>query len=191
MAQPPGSPRSPRSPRTLSLPENQATIHNHRIQREIDNIRQYFQSPITIAPTINGIVDNLNMISDAGERLERLVLDIYPRANARAIYAKNRVVNLQTQLTNLQTQLADSQTQLADSQTQLAILQNDYGLLHQAYKAHRTQQNIFKSRELDSQITIRMQKRQISKLLLEKFVLGFKNRRTYQYLQEYKMDEAI
>ncbi|RIB07773.1 hypothetical protein C2G38_2252421 [Gigaspora rosea] len=105
MAQP-GSPR-------LSLPENQATIQNNRIQREINNIRQYFQSPITITPTINGIVDYLNIISDAGNRFERLVLEIYPRANARAVNAEN-----------------------------------------QAYEAHRTQHNIFKSRELDGRITI-------------------------------------
>ena len=129
MAQP-GSPR-------LSLPENQATIQNNRIQREINNIRQYFQSPITITPTINGIVDYLNIISDAGNRFERLVLEIYPQANARAVNAENQVTNLQTQLTNLQTQLANSQTQLA--------IQNDYDLLHQAYEAHRTQHNIFKS----------------------------------------------
>ena len=95
MAQQPGSPR-------LSLPENQATIQNNRIQREINNIRQYFQSPVTTAPTINGIVDYLNIISDAGNRFERLVLQIYPQANAQAINAKNRVANLQTQLANLQ-----------------------------------------------------------------------------------------
>ncbi|RIB00035.1 hypothetical protein C2G38_2235929 [Gigaspora rosea] len=34
------------------------------------------------------------------------------------------------------------------------MLQNDYGLLHQAYDAHRTQHNIFKSLELDGRITI-------------------------------------
>src|SRR5260364_417430 len=116
------------------------------------------------------------MISDAGERLERLVLDIYSRANARAIYAENRVLNLQTQLTNLQTQLTNSQTQFADSQTQLTMLQNDYGLLHQAYEAHRTQHNIFKSRELDRRITIHMQKRQILESILKRFALSFKNR---------------
>ena len=136
MAQP-GSPR-------LSLPENQATIQNHRIQREVDNIRRYFQSPTTITPTLNDIVNYLNIFSDAGNRLERLVLEIYPRANARAINAENRVADLQTQLTNLQ--------------TQLGTLQNDYDLLHQAYEAHRTQYNIFKSRELDRRITIRAQK---------------------------------
>ena len=75
MAQSPGSPR-------LSLPENQATIQNNRIQREINNIRQYFQSPVTTAPTINGIVDYLNIISDAGNRFERLVQQIYSQANA-------------------------------------------------------------------------------------------------------------
>src|SRR6185437_810295 len=112
MAQPPGSPR-------LSLPENQATIQNNRIQREINNIRRYFQSQLTTAPTINGIVDYLNIISDAGNRFERLVLQIYPQANARAINAENQVANLQTQLITLQTQLADSQTQFADLQTQL------------------------------------------------------------------------
>ncbi|CAG8453004.1 14749_t:CDS:1 [Cetraspora pellucida] len=170
MAQQPGSPR-------LSLPENQAMIQNNRIQQEINNIRRYFQSPITITPTINGIVDYLNIISDAGDKFERLVLDIYLQANARAIYAENQVANLQTQLTN--------------SQIQLATLQNDYDLFHQAYEAHRTQHNIFKSRELDDRITIHMQKRQISKLLLEKFALGFKNRQTQQQLQEYKTDEAI
>jgi len=41
--------------------------------------------------------------------------------------------------------LANSQTQFADSQTQLAMLQNDDDLLYQAYEAHRTQHNIFKS----------------------------------------------
>ena len=81
--------QQPGSPRTLSLPENQATIQNNRIRREIDNIRQYFQSPITIAPTINGIEDYLNIISDAGNRFEKLVLQIYPQANARAINTKN------------------------------------------------------------------------------------------------------
>ena len=70
MAQPPGSPR-------LSLPENQATIQNNRIQREIDNIRRYFQRLITTAPTINGIVDYLNIISDARNRFKKLVLQIY------------------------------------------------------------------------------------------------------------------
>ncbi|CAG8611226.1 14430_t:CDS:2 [Cetraspora pellucida] len=143
MAQPPESPR-------LSLPENQAMIQNNRIQQEINNIRQYFQSPVTIASTINGIVDYLNIIFNAGNRFERLVLDIYSRANTHAINAEN-----------------------------------------QAYEAHRTQHSIFKSRELDGRITICMQKRQISKLLLEKFALGFKNRRTQQQLQEYKTDEAI
>ena len=96
MTQQPGSPR-------LSLPENQATIQNNRIQREINNIRRYFQSPITTAPTLNGIVDYLNTISDAGNVFERLVLEIYPRANTRAINAENRVADLQTQLTNSQT----------------------------------------------------------------------------------------
>ncbi|RIB10235.1 hypothetical protein C2G38_2206696 [Gigaspora rosea] len=105
------------------------------------------QRPITITPTINGIVDYLNIISDAGNRFERLVLEIYPRANARAVNAENQVMNLQTQLTNLQ-------AQLANSQTQLATIQNDYDLLYQAYEAHRTQHNIFKSRELDGRITI-------------------------------------
>ena len=176
MAQLPGSPR-------LSLPENQATIQNNRIQREINNIRQYFQSPVTITPTINGIVDYLNIISDAGNRFERLVLEIYPRANARAINAENRVANLQTQLITLQTQLINSQTQLADSQTQLATLQNDYDLLHQTYEAHRTQHNIFKSRELDGRITIRTQKRRISELLIESFALKLRNRQTYHQLQ--------
>src|SRR5260364_98708 len=123
MAQQPGSPR-------LSLPKNQTTIQNNRIQRKINNIRQYFQSPITIAPTINGIVDYLNIISDASNRFERLVLEIYPRANTCAIIAENQITDLQTQLANLQ-------TWLANSQTQLAILQNDYSLLHQAYEAHR------------------------------------------------------
>ena len=106
-----------------------------------------------------------------------MVLDIYPWANTRAINTENQVANLQTQLANLQ--------------TQLATLQNDYDLLHQAYEAHRTQHNIFKSQELDGQITICMQKRQISKLFLEKFALGFKNRRIQQQLQEYKTNEAI
>ncbi|CAG8673865.1 3547_t:CDS:2 [Ambispora leptoticha] len=177
MAQQPESPR-------LSLPENQATIQNHRIQREVDNIRRYFQSPTTITPTLNDIVNYLNIFSDAGNRLERLVLEIYPRANARAINAENRVADLQTQLTNLQ-------TQLANSQTQLDTLQNDYDLLHQAYEAHRMQHSIFKSQELDGRITIRMQKRQISKLLLEKFTLRFKNRRIQRQLQECEYDEDI
>ena len=180
MAQQPGSPR-------LSLPENQATIQNNRIQREINNIRQYFQSPVTITPTINGIVDYLNIISDAGNRFERLVLEIYPRANARAINAENRVANLQTQLITLQTQLINSQTQLADSQTQLATLQNDYDLLHQTYEAHRTQHNIFKSRELDGRITIRTQKRRISELLIESFALKLRNR---QPITNYKISGA-
>ncbi|CAG8722549.1 13365_t:CDS:1, partial [Cetraspora pellucida] len=105
----------------------------------------YFQSPVTIAPTINGIVDYLNIISDAGNRFERLVLNIYLQMNTHAINAENQVADLQIQLADSQTQLADLQTQLTDSQTQLAMLQNDYGLLHQAYEAHRTQHNIFKS----------------------------------------------
>ncbi|CAG8762903.1 32_t:CDS:2, partial [Cetraspora pellucida] len=124
------------------------------IQRKINNIRQYFQSPATIAPTINGIVNYLNIISDAGNRFKRLVLQIYSQANARAINAENQVANLQTQLITLQTQLANSQTQFADLQTQLTTLQNDYDLLHQAYEPHRTQHNIFKSRELNGRITI-------------------------------------
>ena len=175
----------------LSLPENQATIQNNRIQREINNIRQYFQSPVTIAPTINGIVDYLNIISDTRNRFERLVLQIYSQANAQAINVENQVANLQTQLITLQTQLADSQTQFADLQTQLARLQNDYDLLHQAYEAHRTQHNIFKSRELDGRITIRTQKSRISELLLESFALKFKNRKAYQQLQDCKTNEAI
>ena len=119
------------------------------------------------------------------------MLQIYPRANARAINTENRVANLQAQLINLQTQLTDSQTQFADSQTQLATLQNDYDLLYQAYEAHRTQHNIFKSRELDSRIKIRIQKRRISELLLESFALRFKNRQTYQQLQDCNTDGAI
>ena len=103
MAQQPVSPR-------LTLPKNQATIQNNRIQREIDNIRRYFQSPITTASTINGIVDYLNIIFDARNRFERLVLQIYSQANARAINAENQIANLQAQLINLQTQLTDSQT---------------------------------------------------------------------------------
>ncbi|CAG8502783.1 22497_t:CDS:2 [Cetraspora pellucida] len=152
--------------------------------------QQYFQSPVTIAPTINSIIDYLNIISDASNRFERLVLDIYPQVNTRAINAENQVANLQTQLANSQTQLADLQTQLTDSQTQLAMLQNDYNLLHQAYGAHRTQHNIFKSRELDSRITICMQKRQISKLLAEKFTLCLLNRRTQKQLQNCEADRA-
>ena len=105
-----------------------------------------------------------------------MVLDIYPRANTRAINAENQVANLQTQLAN-------SQTQLADLQTQLATLQNDYDLLHQTYEAHRTQHNIFKSRELDGRITIRTQKRRISELLIESFALKLRNRQTYHQLQ--------
>ncbi|CAG8790500.1 6884_t:CDS:1, partial [Cetraspora pellucida] len=102
------------------------------------------------------IVDYLNIISDAGNRFERLVLQIYPQANAQAINAENQVANLQTQLITLQIQLANSQTQFADLQTQLTTLQNDYDLLHQAYKAHRTQHNIFKSRELNGPARIRI-----------------------------------
>src|SRR5260364_219259 len=36
-----------------------------------------------------------------------------------------------------------------------------------------------------------MQRRQILELILERFALRFKNRRTYQQLQEYKTDGAI
>ncbi|CAG8597032.1 8677_t:CDS:1, partial [Cetraspora pellucida] len=49
----------------------------------------YFQSPITTAPTLNDIVDYLNIIFNAGKRLERLGLEIYSWANACAINAKN------------------------------------------------------------------------------------------------------
>ena len=163
MAQQPGSSR------TLSLPENQATIQNNRIRREIDNIRQYFQSPITTAPTIDGIVEYLDIISDAGNRFERLVLQIYPRANARAINAENRVANLQTQIINLQTQLANPQTQLADSQTQLATLQNDYDLLYQAYRAHKLNYHLLKATCIEKN-------KRISELLQEKFVSRLLNR---------------
>ncbi|CAG8727739.1 20153_t:CDS:2 [Cetraspora pellucida] len=144
----------------LSLSENQAMIQNNRIQREINNIRQYFQSPVTIASTINGIIDYLNIISDAGNRFERLVLDIYLQVNTRAINAEN----------------------------QLAMLQNDYNLLYQAYEAHKTQHNIFKSQELDGRITIHTQKRQISELLAEKFILCLLNRQTQKQLQNCKAD---
>ncbi|CAG8746755.1 23330_t:CDS:10 [Cetraspora pellucida] len=61
MAQQPGSSR-------LSLPENQAMIQNNRIH----------------------IVDYLNIISDASNRFERLVLDIYPWVNTHAINAENQ-----------------------------------------------------------------------------------------------------
>ncbi|CAG8745084.1 14942_t:CDS:2, partial [Cetraspora pellucida] len=77
----------------------------------------YFQSPITITSTINGILDYLNIISDAGDKFERLVLDIYLWANARAIYAENQVADLQTQLTNSQIHLYSSRkTQALQSQ---------------------------------------------------------------------------
>ncbi|CAG8563147.1 1453_t:CDS:10 [Cetraspora pellucida] len=77
------------------------TIQNHRIQQEVDNIKWYFQSPTTITPTINGIVDYLNIISDAGNRLKRI-------------------------LTNLQTQIADSQIQLATLQNDYDLLYQAY-----------------------------------------------------------------
>ncbi|CAG8823878.1 4911_t:CDS:2, partial [Cetraspora pellucida] len=139
IAQPPGSPR-------LSLSENQAMIQNNRIHS------------VTIAPTINGIVDYLNIISDASNKFKKLILDIFSQANIHAINAENQVANLQTQLANLQTQLANSQTQFVDSQNQ--------------------------------RITIRAQKRQISESLLEKFALRFKNKQTYQQLQDCKTDGA-
>ncbi|CAG8769933.1 6550_t:CDS:2, partial [Cetraspora pellucida] len=61
-----------------------------KLLQEVDNIRRYFQSPTTITPTINSIIDYLNIISDARNRLERIVLEIYLQANARAINAENR-----------------------------------------------------------------------------------------------------
>ena len=73
----------------------------------------------------------------------------------------------------------------------VAMLQNDYDLLHQAYEAHRTQHNLFKSRELDARITIRIQKSRISELLLESFALRFKNKKAYQQLQDCKTDGTI
>ncbi|CAG8609358.1 1631_t:CDS:2, partial [Cetraspora pellucida] len=118
--------------------------------------------PTTITPTINGIINYLNIISDAGNRLERLVLEIYPRANARAINAENRVVDLQTQLTNLQ-------TQIADSQTQLATLQNDYDLLYQAYRAHKLNYHLLKATCIEKN-------KHILELLQEKFVSRLLNR---------------
>ena len=63
--------------------------------------------------------------------------------------------------------------------------------LHQAYEAHRTQHNIFKSRELNGRITIRTQKSRISELFLESFALRFKNRKAYHQLQDCKTDGAI
>src|SRR5260363_216213 len=184
IAQQPGSPR-------LSLPKNQATIQKHRITREVNSIREYFERPITIAPSLDDIKENLDIISDAGERFERLVLQIYPRANARAINAENRVANLQAQLINLQTKLADSQTQLADSQTQLAILQNDYDLLYQAYRAHKLNYHLLKATCIEKN-------KHISELLQEKFVSRLLNRqfqiqaqKNSQRLQDCKTDGAI
>ncbi|CAG8481687.1 3604_t:CDS:2 [Cetraspora pellucida] len=141
MAQQPESPR-------LSLPKNQAMIQNHRIQREVDNIRWYFQSLTTITPTLNDIVNYLNIFSDADNRLERLVLKIYPWANARAINAEN---------------------QIADSQTQLATLQNDYDLLYQAYRVHKLNYYLLKATCIEKN-------KRISELLQEKFLLRLLNR---------------
>ncbi|CAG8476195.1 24349_t:CDS:2 [Cetraspora pellucida] len=108
----------------------------------------------------------------------------------KEILIQDKDLDLLKSSSRLQTQLADLQTQLTDLQTQLAMLQNDYGLLHQAYEAYRTQHNIFKSRELDGQITICMQKRQISKLLAEKFTLHLLNRQTQKQLQNCEADRA-
>ncbi|CAG8686126.1 6290_t:CDS:2, partial [Cetraspora pellucida] len=57
--------------------------------------------PTTITPTLNNIVNYLNIFSDAGNRLERL-------------------------LTNLQTQLANSQTQLGTLQNDYDLLHQAY-----------------------------------------------------------------
>ncbi|RIB15569.1 hypothetical protein C2G38_2192057 [Gigaspora rosea] len=77
----------------LSLPENQTTIQKH------------------------GIKENLDIIFDARNRFERLVLDIYPRANARAINAENRVnnppINLNMAAVNRQQIYLNIQTALA------------------------------------------------------------------------------
>ncbi|CAG8658907.1 10757_t:CDS:2, partial [Ambispora leptoticha] len=118
--------------------------------------QQYFQSPLTIAPTINGIVDNLNIIFDAGNRFEGLVLQIYPQVNARAIYLENQIANLRTQL---------------------GALQNDYDLLNQAYRAHKLNHHLLKATCIDK-------KKRISELLQEKFALRLVNKWTQKLLQD-------
>ncbi|CAG8540367.1 590_t:CDS:2 [Cetraspora pellucida] len=49
------------------------------LQQKISDIKEY---SITTAPILNNIVDYLNKIFDADERLEKLVLEIYLQANA-------------------------------------------------------------------------------------------------------------
>ena len=127
--------------------ENQAILRNHRIQQATNNIRLYFQRP-NIVPTINGIVDYLNTISQAGNLLEQSAIDTYNQLN-------NRINNAVNQITNLQ--------------TQLGALQNDYNLLNQAYRAHKLNHHLLKATSIDK-------KRRISKLLQEKFALHLLNK---------------
>ncbi|CAG8629969.1 13699_t:CDS:1, partial [Ambispora leptoticha] len=107
--------------------ENQAILRNHRIQQATNNIRLYFQSP-NIVPTLNGIVDYLNTISEAGNLLEQLTIDTY-------LHLNNRINNDVNQITNLQ--------------IQLSTLQNDYDLLNQAYRAHKLNYHLLKATSID------------------------------------------
>ncbi|CAG8468461.1 2012_t:CDS:2 [Cetraspora pellucida] len=71
MAQQPESPR-------LSLSENQATIQNHRIQREINNIRQYFQSlKGDLQTQLATLQNNYNLLQQNLTQNDLLLADIH------------------------------------------------------------------------------------------------------------------
>ena len=142
--------------------ENQAILQNYRIQQATNNIRVYFQKP-NIVPTLNGITNYLNTISETGNLLEQLEIDTYNNLN-------NRINNAVNQINNLR--------------TQLGALQNDYDLLNQAYRAHKLNYHLLKATCIDK-------KKRITELLQEKFSWRLLNRRTQKYLQDCRADKYL
>ncbi|CAG8743531.1 9461_t:CDS:2 [Cetraspora pellucida] len=142
--------------------ENYIDYLEKEIQQATNNIRLYFQSP-NIVPTLNGIVDYLNTISQAGNLLEQSTIDTY-------LHLNNRINNIINQITNLQ--------------IQLGTLQNDYDLLNQAYRAHKLNYHLLKATSIDK-------KNHISKLLQENFGLLLLNRQTYQQIRECRANKYL
>ncbi|CAG8659795.1 18201_t:CDS:2, partial [Cetraspora pellucida] len=81
------------------------------------------------------IVDYLNIISDARNRFERLVLEIYLQANARAVNAENQLATIQNDYDLLQQDLACEQQRQYNTKTDLNLMNIAYN--NKAKEHHR------------------------------------------------------
>lgn len=74
----------------------------NKINREVDNIRVYIQTPDISSLRPSDVLIKLRLIVEASEALQTLALtqdnQLISRLNNRAVLAEGRVVNLETQL---------------------------------------------------------------------------------------------